>query len=123
MKCAGFHFALALSVALLSTVGASAIASSQSAHVAPAPDYNGVGPLHFGMTAAQMRTAWGAPLAGEAPAGDPGACHYLSLREGDSSELLMVEGGRFVRVDVRKASLVAPGGGRVGMRVAQLRKL
>lgn len=87
------------------------------------PDFNGIGPLRFGMTAQQMRKAWGVPLYGEAPLKDPLACYYLRLRKDDYGLLLMIEGGKFVRADVRKDSIPAPGGGRVGMTGDAMRKL
>ena len=86
------------------------------------PDFTGIGPLRFGMTAEQMRKAWGAPLY-EAPAHDSQACYYLRPRKDDYDLLFMVEGDRFVRVDVKTGTKLAPGGGRVGMSIAELRKL
>ncbi|MCE5233599.1 MAG: lectin [Mizugakiibacter sp.] len=87
------------------------------------PDFNGIGPLHWNMDAASMRRAWGRPLYPEAAPADARACYYLSPRQGRHDLLLMVEGDRFVRVDVRRADKVAPGGGRVGMRVEDIRRL
>ena len=87
------------------------------------PGFNGIGPLRFGMTAAQARTAWGLPLHGEAPEQDPQACYYLSPQAGSRGLLFMVEGGRFVRVDVTTPAKTAPGGGRVGMPTRELEKL
>jgi len=88
------------------------------------PDFRGLGPLRFGMSAEQMREKWGNPLYGDAPANDPHACYYLRPRKDDYGLLLMVEGGKFVRVDMRNDSrIIAPGGGRVGMTADALRKL
>lgn len=87
------------------------------------PDFNGLGPLRFGMDAQQMRKAWTQPLYGAAPANDPNARYYLRPRKDDYNVLLMMDGGKFVRVDVRKDSVTAPGGGRVGIAVDALRKL
>lgn len=87
------------------------------------PDFSGIGPLRFGMTAQQMRKAWGLPLHGEAPAQDPQACHYLQPRKDDTSLLFMVEQDRFVRVDVRTPRIIAPGGGHVGMSAARIETL
>lgn len=84
------------------------------------PEFNGIGPLRFGMTATQMRTAWGLPLYGEAPANDPSACHYLSPRQDAHDLLFMLEGNHFVRIDVSAAGKTAPGGGRVGMTLRQI---
>ena len=87
------------------------------------PDFNGIGPLRFGMSAAQMRKAWGVALYGEPQANDPRACYYLSPRKDDPGLLFMVENDRFVRIDVRAAGKTAPGGGRVGMRAQQIDQL
>lgn len=87
------------------------------------PGFDGIGPLHFGMTAGQMRAAWGMPLYGQARPDDPQACHYLSPREQDNALRFMVEGDRFVRVDVDSAAATAPGGGRIGMHAQQIEKL
>ncbi|MEO7148351.1 MAG: lectin [Rhodanobacteraceae bacterium] len=87
------------------------------------PDFNGLGPLRFGMDEQQMQKAWTRPLYGAASANDPNACYYLRPRKDEYSLLLMMEGGKFVRVDVRKDSITAPGGGRVGLAVDGLRKL
>jgi hypothetical protein len=87
------------------------------------PDFGGIGPLRFGMTAEQMRKTWGVPLYGEGPANDPQACHYLRPGKDDYGLLFMVEGDRFVRVDVKTDTKAAPGGGRVGMDAGQIEKL
>ena len=87
------------------------------------PDFNGIGPLRFGMSAEQMRKAWGAPLYGEAPANDSQACYYLRPSRDEYDLLFMVEGDRFVRIDVKTESKTAPGGGRVGMDARQIEKL
>ncbi|HJU09116.1 MAG TPA: lectin [Rhodanobacteraceae bacterium] len=87
------------------------------------PDFEGIGPLHFGMSAGQMRKAWGGPLYGEAPANDSLACYYLRPSQDQYDLLFMVEGDRFVRIDVKTESKTAPGAGRVGMSIAELRKL
>lgn len=64
----------------------------------------------------------GARELGQALAADPAACRYLGVPGQDPQQLmLMVEGGRLVRYDVRGAGLVAPGGGAVGMTLAQLK--
>lgn len=106
------------------TAAAPASASAPARPVLAAmPDFNGIGPLRFGMTSAQVRKAWGIPLYGEPQANDPQACYYLGLRKDDPGVLLMVEGDRFVRVDVRTPDKTAPGGGKVGMHLQQIEKL
>lgn len=87
------------------------------------PDFRGLGPLRFGMDRVQMEKAWTRPLYGHAPAGDPDACYYLRTREDDGTFLLMMEGGRFVRIDVRAPGIGAPDGGGVGSSAADIRKL
>ncbi len=87
------------------------------------PDFNGIGPPRFGMSAEQMRKAWGMPLYGEAPVNDSQACYYLRPRKDDYDLLFMVEGDRFVRIDVKTNSKTAPGGGRAGMDAQQIANL
>ncbi len=87
------------------------------------PGFEGIGPLHFGASAEQMRKAWGAPLYGKAPTNDSLACYYLRPSQDKYDLLFMVEGDRFVRIDVKTESKTAPGGGRVGMDVQQIEKL
>lgn len=105
------------------------------AHVAPmaatiqdttdtAPSFTGIGPLHFGMTEQQLRRAWGRPLHGDVvPSRDPQACHYLNPHAHDHTLLFMVEGDRFVRIDVTTNAETAPGGGRTGMTAQQIESL
>ncbi|MEO6967575.1 MAG: lectin [Rhodanobacteraceae bacterium] len=90
-----------------------------------APDFKGIGPLRFGMTAEMMREKWGNPLYGGPDPGDQDtqACYYLRPRKDDYALLLMIEDGKFVRADVRKDSIIAPGGGRIGMTGDAMRKL
>lgn len=91
--------------------------------LAAMPDFNGIGPLRFGMTAREMRRAWGLPLYGRAPADDPQGCWYLAPREDNRDVTFMLEAGRFVRIDVRSADKTAPGGGRIGMSVRDIDRL
>lgn len=100
----------------------SSIAPSRAVYDAM-PDFNGLGPLRFGMDAQRMHKVWTRPLYGEPPANDLNACYYLRPRKDDYGLLLMMESGKFVRVEVRKDPITAPGGGRVGMAVDALRKL
>lgn len=87
------------------------------------PDFAGIGPLHFGMNAAQMKQAWGKALYGEAPTNDPQACYYLRPRKDDYRLLFMMEGDRFVLLNVKTDSKTAPDGGRVGMDAQEIEKL
>lgn len=102
---------------------APAAASTAQPASTTAPNFDGIGTLRFGMTAAQMHAAWGAPLYGQAQADDPQACYYLAPAEHDDALRFMVEGDRFVRVDVNTATAIAPGGGGVGMPVARIEQL
>lgn len=133
------HTSLLAGLAMIALVAAAAVPAAAPAQSAPQarkgaplpavsvldaqPGFNGIGPLRFGMTAAQARAAWGLPLHGEAPEQDPQACYYLSPQAGSHGLLFMVEGGRFVRVDVTTPAKTAPGGGRVGMPTRELEKL
>jgi hypothetical protein len=85
--------------------------------------YDGYGVVHFGMDEDAFRNAWPTDLIG---AVDPaGSCSLLQpiwnkqLADFD----FMFDQGRFVRYDVGTAQPIAPGGGRVGMSVAQIRAL
>ncbi|MET7143759.1 lectin [Xanthomonas sp. PPL139] len=84
---------------------------------------DGYGDLRLGMSAAQARAAWGGELDGQPSAGS--SCYVLRPRwaKGNHQFGLMVEDDTLVRYDVRTAKETAPGGGKVGMDLAQLRAL
>lgn len=84
---------------------------------------DGYGDLRLGMSAAQARAAWGGELDGQP--GEAGGCHVLRPRwaKGGNDFGLMFEADKLVRYDVRTAKETAPGGGKVGMDLAQLRTL
>jgi hypothetical protein len=84
---------------------------------------DGYGDLRLGMSAAQARAAWGGELDGQA--GEAGGCYVLRPRwaKDNANFGLMFEGDKLVRYDVRTAKETAPGGGKVGMDLAQLRTL
>ncbi|MDQ1091747.1 hypothetical protein QE400_001160 [Xanthomonas sacchari] len=84
---------------------------------------DGYGDLRLGMPAAQARAAWGGELDGQPSAGSN--CYVLRPRwaKGNHQFGLMVEDDTLVRYDVRTAKETAPGGGKVGMDLAQLRAL
>ncbi|MBB4131375.1 hypothetical protein GGR62_002162 [Xanthomonas campestris] len=90
---------------------------------APLARLDGYGDLRFGMDARQARAAWGGDLRGE-PATD-GGCYLLRPQWADDARRFgfMFEGDRFVRYQTSEAKELAPGGGKVGMTVAQLRAL
>ena len=86
---------------------------------------DGYGDLRFGMTADEARKAWGGELRGIGPQEDANGCYYLSpsWASAPADFALMIEGDRFVRYDVGTDKEVAPGGGKRGMRVEDIRKL
>jgi hypothetical protein len=87
--------------------------------------FQGFGPAAFGADAEQVRMAWGGDL-GDASPDQPGGCYYLTPQPaGGASDgtAFMIEGDRFVRIDVRREDVTAPGGGKVGMTRAQLAAL
>jgi hypothetical protein len=82
---------------------------------------DGYGPLTLGSTLDEVRAAWKAPLQGEVP---DDYCHALRPQGAQADEvILMIEGKRLVRYDVRNDRTVAPGGGKVGMSLGQLQTL
>ena len=85
--------------------------------------FTGYGATRFGMDEVAFRSAWPSDLNGSTdPAGDCSLLQpiwYKQLADFD----FMFEHGHFVRYDVGTPKEVAPGGGRVGMSVAQIRTL
>lgn len=86
--------------------------------------FAGFGAARFGATAQAVRDAWGNGLDGTAE--EPGGCHYLlpqARAQGGYGVGFMIEGERFVRIDVDSADIVAPGGGRIGMDAGDIGEL
>lgn len=84
--------------------------------------FHGFGPAAFGASAEQVRMAWGGDL-GDATPDQPGGCYYLipqPLGAGGYRTAFMIEGDRFVRIDIRRGDVAAPGGGKVGMTKAEI---
>ena len=82
---------------------------------------DGYGPLTLGATLDEVRTAWKEPLQGDV-ADD--YCHALRPQGSQADDvILMIEGNRLVRYDVRNDRIAAPGGGKVGMSLGQLQTL
>jgi hypothetical protein len=84
--------------------------------------FEGFGPTRFGGSQEDVRISWGGDL-GDAQPSEPGGCYYLipqPLTEAGYRIGFMIEGDRFVRVDVRADDVVAPGGGRIGMTIAEI---
>lgn len=85
---------------------------------------DGYGALEFGMSAQAMRAAWKTPLQGEPGDDGPQGCYHLSPAGLPSPAHLafMLDGGRFVRYGTTSDTLVAPGGGKVGMTADEIRQ-
>ena len=85
--------------------------------------FAGYGEMKLGSTAEQAKTAWAGELDGKP--GEAGACYYLSPKwvKKPSDFAFMIEGDKFVRYDVGTDKEIAPGGGKVGMVVEQLKLL
>ena len=85
--------------------------------------FAGYGEMRFGNTIEQAKAAWGGELNGAPSAGS--SCHYLSPKwvKAPSDFAFMMEEGKFVRYDVGTDKETAPGGGKVGMSVDQLKTL
>lgn len=101
------------------------VADAAAALASRVADFSGVGPVPFGAGAEALRQAWGGPLDGQ-PGDTPEACHYLFPQPRPAlgyGTAFMIEGGRFVRVDVDDPAATAPGGGRIGMTAAQIEAL
>ena len=84
---------------------------------------DGYGDMRFGMTADEARKAWDGELKG-VPA-EKGACYYLTPKwvTTPSDFAFMIEGDKFVRYDIGTGKEVAPGGGKVGMGIDEIRTL
>lgn len=85
----------------------------------------GFGPAKFGASAEEVRMAWGGEFAEPMPH-EAGGCHYLipkqQVKQGYKIAF-MIEGDKFVRIDIASDEITAPGGGRIGMSVDELQKL
>jgi len=83
--------------------------------------FDGYGPARLGMSVEALRAAWPAALAFPA---HPDVC-FVVLAHDPGPVRLMFENGVFVRYDLDRDNPreVAPGGGRVGMRIDELRRL
>lgn len=101
-------------------------ANAPAAALAPlSPDFAGFGPVPIGADAQALKLGWGGPLE-EGPAESADACHYLFPQPRPAQGYgtgFMVEGGRFVRVDIDDPSATAPGGGRIGMSATEIAAL
>ena len=85
--------------------------------------FAGYGNVSLGTPAADMAKAWGGELETLDKEVNP-ACYFMApKRVASPSELaFMIDDGKFVRYGTGSANYVAPGGGRVGMRKADIGK-
>jgi len=103
------------------TAPAAAPAAQDPAAATGPARLDGYGPLTLGSTLDEVRAAWKAPLQGEVP---DDYCHALRPEGAQAQDvILMIEGKRLVRYDVRNDRVTAPGGGKVGMSLGQLQTL
>lgn len=88
--------------------------------------FHGFGPAAFGADQEAVRMSWGRDLGDASPA-EPGGCYYLAPQPrpapGRDRIAFMIDGDRFVRIDVTAPDIAAPGGGRVGMPADEVRSL
>lgn len=85
--------------------------------------YAGFGPARFGDSEAAVRMAWGKDIDAAAPA-EAGGCYYLfplPMTADGYGIGFMIDGDKFARIDVDRADIAAPGGGRVGMSADEIR--
>ncbi|QNP42088.1 lectin [Lysobacter terrestris] len=97
-------------------------AATTPTSAANAISYAGFRDVRFGANADAVRAAWGTEMVGGP--GDPQGCYYLYPAPNSHDGLrvgFMIEGQRFVRIDVDTDGVEAPGGGRVGMSADDIR--
>jgi hypothetical protein len=88
-------------------------------------DYAGVAGVAFGGAPDALRNAFPNGVSADAAVA-AGSCHFLYVQPkpiDGYGVALMVEGDRFVRVDVDAPDVVAPGGGHAGMTADAVRAL
>ena len=116
------HAAAVEPAAVIAPAGPSPATSAPADPASPGPArLDGYGPLQLGSSLDEVRTAWKEPLRGEVP---DDYCHALRPEGSQADDvILMIEGKRLVRYDVRNDRIAAPGGGKVGMSLGQLQTL
>lgn len=79
--------------------------------------FGGYGDVKFGTAAADMAKAWGGELKSVGEDANPG-CYFMTPTWAKSTPdfNFMIGDGKFVRYATDSAKIVAPGGGKVGMR-------
>ncbi|QJR36342.1 hypothetical protein [Gemmatimonas groenlandica] len=104
------------------TTSATTSAATQPERVVGPMDLteHGFGPVRVGMTLAEVSAASsaGIRLVGT----DSTACSYLSWRDGPPEVLIMAEGGRVVRIDVRNPAIATPEGIKLGSTEAEVQQ-
>lgn len=109
-----------------STATASATIAAPAAAPAAAdrtPTFKGYGDLKFGLNSKELHETWKGPLEIAAPAAGS-SCQQVALDPAAPKAVkLMIEGDKLVRYDVATDAETAPGGGKVGMAIEQIRKL
>ena len=89
---------------------------------ASGPNWSGYGALRWGMSPQDMHAAWQpGTLSRPAGIGTDDTCHYLIPDAAPQDVRLMMEEGRFVRMEFLTPASTAPGGGKVGWTAAQVR--
>lgn len=86
--------------------------------------FAGFGPAPFGADEEAVRMAWGKPLEG-AP-DEAGGCYFLAPAPRGAPPFpfaFMFEGGKFARIDVRTDTILAPGGGKIGLSAEDIARL
>lgn len=85
--------------------------------------FDGYGDMTFGLAANEMENAWGGELNRLGAEGD--TCYFMTPKwvKAPAELAFMVEDGKFVRVGTENAKLAAPGGGKIGMTIAQIEAL
>jgi hypothetical protein len=73
---------------------------------------NGIGNLRVGMTAAEAKAV--VPAFSVAPSPDSTACTYARTNGLPPGVMVMMEGGKIVRVEVRRGSIATSTGARIG---------
>ena len=106
-----------------SVSAAPAAPPADSAAPAVTIDHGGVAGVAFGGVPDALRTAWPGGAAPDAAVA-PGLCHFLYAKPKPRESYgvaFMVEGDKFVRVDVDAPDVRAPGGGHAGMTADAVR--
>jgi hypothetical protein len=99
------------------------IAAPAPAAIDRTPTFKGYGELAFGKNSKELREIWKGPLEIAPPAAGS-SCQQVALDPAAPKALkLMIEGDKLVRYDVATDAETAPGGGKVGMGIDQIRKL